>query len=50
MATSRNVTSSNELFFGRKPQFLQYMKEFGRVGYVTKREKILNKLEERAVK
>ena len=50
MATSRNVTSSNELFFSRKSQFLQYMNDFGRVGYVTKREKILNKLEERAVK
>ena len=50
MATSRNSTSSNELFSGKKPQFLQYMKEFGRVGYVTKREKILNKFEERAIK
>ena len=50
MATSKNVTSSNEQFFGKKPHFLHYMREFGRVGYVTKREKILNKLEERAIK
>ena len=50
MATSKNVTSSNEQFFGKKPHFLHYMREFSRVGYVTKREKILNKLEERAIK
>ena len=50
MATSRSVKSANEFFYGKKPSFLYHMVEFGRVGYVTKREKISGKLEDRAVK
>ena len=50
MATSRSVKSANELFYGEKPSFLYHMVEFGRVGYVTKREKISGKFEDRAIK
>ena len=44
------MKSANEFFYGRKPSFLYHMVEFGRVGYVTKREKISGKLEDRATK
>ena len=50
MATSRSVKGANELFYGKKASFQNHMVEFGRVGYVTKREKILGRLEDHAVK
>ena len=51
MATSGNTKSPNKLFFGKKPSFLKYLVEFGRIGYVTRRDtKIKGKLAERAIK
>ena len=51
MATTGSRISANELFFGKKPSFLKNLVEFGRIGYVTRRDvKIKGKLMERAIK
>ena len=50
MSTSNSKESADFKFFGKSPNFLSHMVEFGRIGYVTKREKILGKLEERSTK
>ena len=50
MATTRSVTTSDEIFFGKKPTILPYMVEFGRIGYVTIRDNnIKKKTDERAI-
>ena len=38
MATTNNSKSANELFYGKKPSFVRFMVEFGRIGYVTRRD------------
>ena len=50
MSTTKNKESANKLFFGKNPSFLNSMVEFGRVGSVTKRDKLKGKMEDRAVK
>ena len=40
-----------ELFYGKKPSFVRFMVEFGRIRYVTRRDvKMKGKLAERAIK
>jgi len=50
MSTTKNKESANKLFYGTNPSFLRHMVEFGRVGYVTKRDKLKGKMEDRAIK
>ena len=50
MSTTKNKESANKLFYGKHPSFLSNMVEFGRVGYVTKRDKMKGKIEDRAIK
>ena len=51
LATTSNSKSANELFYGKKPSFVRFMVEFGRIGYVTRRDvKMKGKLAERAIK
>ena len=51
MATTRSLTSSDEIFFGKKPTILPYMVEFGRIGYVTIRNNNIKKqTDERDIK
>ena len=50
MSTTKNKESANKLFYGKNPSFLRNMVEFGRVGYVTKRDKLKGKMEDRAIK
>ena len=50
MATTNNSKSANGLFYGKKPSFVRFMADVGRIGYVTRRDvKMKGKLAERAI-
>ena len=50
MASEDSTTSSFETFYGEKPKIIGSFSEFGRIGYVTKREKFNNQMMEKTFK
>ena len=50
MSTSTSKVSADVKFWGKHPNFLKKMVEFGRIAYVTKRDKMIGKLDQRGVK
>ena len=50
MSTSTSKISANIKFWGKHPNFLKNMIEFGRIGYVTRHNKMIGKLAQRGEK
>ena len=50
MATTGNNTSPLEIFYGEKPKTIGSFSEFGRFGYVTKREEFRKQMTDKTLK
>ena len=50
MATTGITTSPFEMFSGEKPKIIGSFSEFGRIGYVTKREKFKKQTKDKILK
>jgi len=45
-AANRGNASSDELFYGNKPEGFAYLRPFGQIGYVANRKKLKGKMED----
>ena len=50
MAATGSTTSPFEIFYGEKPKIIDSFSEFGRIGYVTKRDTFKNQITDKTFK
>ena len=50
MAIMGSTTSPFDIFYGEKPNIIGSFSEFGRIGYITKRDKFKNQITDKTFK